>query len=307
MKQSSHNQSLMTQYLLGELPERERDELEERYFSDDELFGELLDAQDQIANDYLRGRFSQPERERFERRFLTLPDRRREVEFANLFDQHLTERRADGLPTAISEPVPRRQSLFSLPLLGWLGASRQTPGWVLAVAVMILIAGAAWSVIKISRLQVQLDQSQARHDRLLEQARNERASLEEELARLKTSAESSETNLSLALSPGASRSSDEIKEVRPGSATQLIEFALAAGAETYAGYQAILQPADDESAEILVYNRPEVKTTRAGKSVIVKTPAAMLETGDYQIKLDGINSQGDAHIIGKYLFQVRRH
>lgn len=296
----------MTRYLLGELSGRELDELEERYFGDDELFGELLDAQDQIVDDYLCGQLSQRERERFERYFLTLPGRRREVELAALLDQNLVERCADGLPTASAEPAPRNQFLARPSFFDRLRASRPIPVWTLVAAALIVTLSATWTALKTSRLQDQLSQSQARQAQELEQARNERASLKEELARLKTSAVPEAMTLSLDLLPGASRSSGEIKEVKPGSATQMIECSLAAGAEDYVSYQAILQPADDESVEIMIYKRLEAKTTRAGKNVVIRIPAAMLEIGDYQIRLDGIGPEGGApHIIGKYLFQVR--
>ena len=64
MKQPSENQILMRRYLTGELSERERDELEEKYFNDDELFGELLESEERIIDDYRRGQLAPSERER---------------------------------------------------------------------------------------------------------------------------------------------------------------------------------------------------------------------------------------------------
>lgn len=306
MKQPSRNQTPAPRYLMGEMSERESDEFEEKYFDDDVLFGELLDAEDRLIDDYRRGRLSSDERERFEQRFLTLPDRRREVEFARLLAESLAERHKADLPAPNAEPAPQRRPLLSLPLFSWLSASWPAPGWALALIALIMILGSTWAALKTSRLQDQLDQNQARQAQQLEQARNERASLEEDLARLKTSTSPAAAILSLTLSPGASRSSGETKKVTPGSRTQMIEFTLEAGAENYAGYQASLQPADDENAEILIYKRLEAQKTGAGKIVVIRTPAAMLEIGDYQIKLEGIRPQRDAYTIGKYLFQVRR-
>ncbi|MGH9835406.1 MAG: hypothetical protein ACRD9Y_20495, partial [Blastocatellia bacterium] len=300
MKQPSRNQTLAPKYLMGKLSERERDELEEKYFNDDELFGELLDAEDQLIDDYRRGRLSPRERERFEQRFLTLPDRLREVEFARMLAESLAERRPANLPAPNAEPAPHRQSLF-----GWLLAPRSVPGWAMAAASLIVVIGLGWAVMNTSRLQAQLEQSQASQVEQLELERKERARVEEELASLQARAIPTSAIIALALTPGGSRSSGEDNKITPGPGTTVIELTLGSGAENYAGYQATLQRAADESVELLIYKRLEAKTTGAGKNVVVRLPAAMLDTDDYQIKLEGISPQGETKIIGNYRFKVR--
>src|SRR5262249_959681 len=137
------------------------------------------------------------------------------------------------------------------------------------------------------------------------QALKDSAGLEVDLESLQTRPVPAEGALSYALTSGVSRGLEEVKKIRPGPETTLIVLTLDAGAENYAGYQASLQKAYDDSAGILIKGL-EVKTTAAGKSVMVILPAEMLETDDYQIKLEGAGAQGDLHTIGKYLFQVRR-
>jgi len=300
LKQPSRNQTLAPQYLMGEMSEREREEFEEKYFNDDELFGELLDAEDQLIDDYRRGRLSPRERERFERRFLTLPDRRREVEFARLLAGSLAERRIAELPAPAAEPAPSRQRLF-----GWLLAPRSVPGWAMAAASLIVVIGVGWAVMNTSRLQGQLEQSQASQAEQLERERKDRARVEEELASLQTRAIPASAVISLALTSGASRGLEEVKKITPGAGTTLIELALEASADNYSGYQVTLQRAADESVELLIYKQLEAKTTGAGKNVIVRLPAAMLDADDYQIKLEGLSPQGETKIIGNYRFKVR--
>jgi len=302
MKQPSENQILMRRYLTGELSERERDELEEKYFNDDELFGELLESEERIIDDYRRGKLAPPERERFERRFLALPDRRREVELAILFDQYLSERQAPGPPTLRSAPSSR--SLLDLPPFAWLRAPRSIPGWTLAAVAMVVVAiGVGW--IAINTLKPQEQPALVTGGRAELTLLKDRARIEEELASLQTQPVPAEGVISLTLTRGASRGSGETNKIRPGPDTALIKFTLDAGAENYAGYQASLQKAYDERDGILI-RRLETQKTAAGTNVIVRLPATMLETDDYQIKLEGISSQGDPRFIGKYFFQSRR-
>lgn len=60
----------LTQYLLGDLSNEERIEVEDRYLSDEKFFDDLLVAEDELIDDYVRGRMSRADRERFERNFL---------------------------------------------------------------------------------------------------------------------------------------------------------------------------------------------------------------------------------------------
>jgi hypothetical protein len=301
MKQPSENQILMRRYLTGEVSERERDELEEKYFNDDELFGELLESEERIIDDYRRGKLAPPERERFESRFLALPDRRREVELAILFDQYLAERQAPGSSTLKASSGAR--SLFDMPLFAWLRAARSIPGWTLAAAAMMVVAiGLGWIAINTSKPQEQ--PSNITSDRAGPTPMKDRARIEEDLARLQTQPVPAKGVIPLALTRGASRGSGETNKIRPGPDTALIEFTLDAGAENYAGYQASLQKALDDSDGVLI-KQLEAQTTTAGTNVMVRVPATMLETDDYRIKLEGISSQGDTHMIGEYYFQVR--
>src|SRR5215813_6885009 len=124
MERPSQNQILMRRYLMGELSEQERDDLEEMYFNNDELFGELLDAEDQIVDDYRLSQLSPREREQFERRFLIQPERRREIKLAVLFAQYLGDRRASDMSAQNAEPDPRGRSG---PLFAWLRGPRPIP------------------------------------------------------------------------------------------------------------------------------------------------------------------------------------
>lgn len=67
----------MVNYLLGELPEEEQLRLEERFFTDDEYYQQLLALEDELLYDYAAGGLSSEQRVKFEQRFLSSPQARR--------------------------------------------------------------------------------------------------------------------------------------------------------------------------------------------------------------------------------------
>jgi hypothetical protein len=60
---------LMRRYLLGDVPDRDAERIEEEYFANDERFGELLDAEDDLIDGFLNNRLSPRDRRLFEGRF----------------------------------------------------------------------------------------------------------------------------------------------------------------------------------------------------------------------------------------------
>ena len=58
---------VLKRYVLGELSEDERDALEPRYFSDQQVFDQLVLIETEVVDDYVHGRLSAPDRATFER------------------------------------------------------------------------------------------------------------------------------------------------------------------------------------------------------------------------------------------------
>ncbi len=67
-------------YLLGELEESAAATIEERYFTDRAFFLLVQSAETALIEDYLAGRLSPSSKERFESRYLAVPDLRRRLD-----------------------------------------------------------------------------------------------------------------------------------------------------------------------------------------------------------------------------------
>jgi len=72
---------LVTRFLLGELSEQERADVEARFLSDNEFFEEVLSAEDALLDQYLLGQLTDEQRERAESLFRSSDRQSREVLF----------------------------------------------------------------------------------------------------------------------------------------------------------------------------------------------------------------------------------
>ena len=61
----------LTRYLLGAVSATERENIEAEYLVDDDVFEQMLIAEDELVDAYARGELSDQERGQFEKNFLT--------------------------------------------------------------------------------------------------------------------------------------------------------------------------------------------------------------------------------------------
>jgi anti-sigma factor RsiW len=158
MKQRADSEKLMIRYLLGDVPEDEQIRIEERFFTDDEYFEQLLALEDDLIDDYVNGELTDREREQFEEYFLASPTRRQRVEFAKTF------MRAGSLPAlaeiampgeARPEPVPWWRTV----MVFWRAQS--LPRRFALAASVVLVLGGSWLIVDTMRLRNHVEQLQA--------------------------------------------------------------------------------------------------------------------------------------------------
>ena len=80
MSTGADRDSPLARYLLGALPAAEQEVLEERLFSDRDLYEELEAVTDDLMHDYLSGHLTADERQRFEANVLAWPWQRERLE-----------------------------------------------------------------------------------------------------------------------------------------------------------------------------------------------------------------------------------
>lgn len=300
----------MRQYLLGDMPQEDRARIEDRYFADADMFEEMVAAENDLIDSYIRGELKDPDRQKFELRYGKSPRQRARVEFARALNQ-VSQTTAQALHV-------NRVSLWKRLWVPFLGQA-PTLQRALAVTALVVVASGSWLVVQNQRLRAELQQAragqaelrrqeEALHQQLLALSKNSGDHAREnnqgvEIAQLETPVQSEVT---LRLVPGLARGSGRGEQelvLLPRVAWVRLELTLYR--DEYRSYQAVLRTA--EGAEV---RRLEgLKGQRIGdeKAVILSLPSNLIRLGDYVVTLSGRNdSRGAREEVEAYSFRVVR-
>jgi hypothetical protein len=296
----------MKRYLLGELAESEQQALEERLMASDDYFEQLLIAEDDLVDEYLRGTLPAREKQRFNDHFLCTPERRHKLRFSRSLQKYVWG--WPGFPTL--QRLPHR-----------------ILEWSLAGALSLIVLGGSWLTFRIQRLEQLLEQASQQaavagqpqdwqqhlaqlsdqKDQLaskLERQQKQSTALEQELAALKASTpqRSLSAMMAFALVPGQVRGVQGMQKVALPAGTDWVQLQLDLGTGEYKRYQAVLQRV--EGGEIWSQNTPKVKVGKDSEMVVLTLPAGLLPRGYYILRLSGMGAGGDFEDVARYSFSV---
>jgi hypothetical protein len=256
----------LVEYLVGDLSDDRRQEIESRYFADDELYDALVAVEHELAYDYAAGTLTPDERRRFEQRFLHTAEQRDRVRTAR----------------AVLEAIrrgPDRRAVVS-------------PWWLTAAAA-VLVAVAGWWVI--DRTTPTGTPERAIADRPAPpspptgQAPARRTFV-----------------VATTLSAGLVRSAGDTPRVAVPPGTEFVQVRLnvPAAAGVYAGYRLVVRDADGVTvggpAAI------DARAVTAGQPVTVDLPAEPLTPGDYELVLVGVGPNDGTTDLAEYYLTILR-
>jgi hypothetical protein len=330
MKSETVDRRKLTAYLLGTLPEAEQDAIAEAHLTDAGVFEQLLEVENDLIDDYVRGRLTAVERRQFEGYLNSLPDGWHKVAVARALIEVVAEESATTAPPA-DEPADGKWSLRA-----WLKSRALVP----ATAVALLLCGAG--LIYLLRGNRELRQANQQLSQANEQLRAEsgqRAAQDEQLRR-----EAQEMARRLAAEQQRAAASESelererrrAKQLRASAGTgsaplPLITWPLAANtlrdpaaapgevklkagartvaltipvtrAERYVGYEVVLQTRDGR--ERLWQERlPRTPPPRRGSEIVLHRPAGQFTAGSYKLTLTLKRADG-THTTHDYYFTV---
>ena len=323
-KQKAPNHRVMIRYLLGELSEQEQLQLEEQYFGDDDWFEQFLAIEEELIDDYVQGQLSRRERERFEKYFLTTPQRRERVEFAKALKQYTAEEQKASAP-ASAAPSPQPEPWWRF-FLNFLLAPHPVLQPAFAMAVVVMMLGSAWLFVQTMHLEDQLAQFQAEQREGLERRRSlppepndpseQIRELAEKLNHEKRQREQLEQKLakaqppqpavvSFALGAGALRDIEGAKRLVIPRGAEVVQLQpdFEDGGE-YKSYRSVLRTAEGE--EVWSQGMLKARLSDAGKTVVLNVPALVFIDNNYILTLIGVKPDKTMEIVGSYPFSVAK-
>jgi cell division protein FtsB len=178
-------------YLLGELSDKERDEVEEQFFTDDEFFNDIEAAEMALIDRYVRNEMPPEEREKLEQNYLVTPERRMRVADARAFHYEL---RTLHIPVVVEEKT--KVSWFER-LFGGLGLSFSAMQLAGASAIVILTVAVGWLFYDSMRLRQEVlvarNQQAETENSLSHQLEQKERELQEKTSAQKSSSETINT------------------------------------------------------------------------------------------------------------------
>ncbi len=124
MEQVVENQ--VKRNLLGQLPEEDQATVEDRIFTDQEYFRELLLVEGELTDDFVFGTLSDDEHERMQKHFLLVPERFENLKITEAIERYVSEFSDDYSPEShweniLGEAHRNRNLLESLISGDWMG------------------------------------------------------------------------------------------------------------------------------------------------------------------------------------------
>lgn len=325
MSTDINNEKLISRYLLGELPEDQQVEIEDRAFSDKDYLASITAVENDLIDEYVRGELSIADRQRFETRFLASAERRKRVEFAT------------ALRTVVSEsPIPEKKLIHDVrrswrdSLYAFLNGLNPAARLAFVAATILLILGAAWLFTETWRLRRQVNQLQAekrsgqdlqqsldaerkRNEELnarLNQEKQQREQTDESLRQLTESTEATKPApppvfASLTLLPGLSRGGGQKPNLDLSNDVRLVRLQIGIDPEEqYKSFAVELHTVAGRQ----VWNRENLtaRTRRGTRAVGLTLPATVLKSGEYELRLSGLTEGGGSEDVGFYYFNVRK-
>jgi len=306
----------LVRYLLGELSETESEAVEQEYFSDPQLFGRLVEAENELVDKYARGQLSPELRDRFSSFYLSHPERRERGRFAEALVAKL-----DQIQKVTAASPDRSEPWWS-----WLLASMRGPklAWGLSLALVLLIAGGVWFAIERRRLQQELASNEAERGRQEQRERDLQQQVAGERARADQLAAELERLRAAQQTPGppqTPRSASAfatliltISSVRSGMTGPPARLVIAPDTEK-ARLQINLSDNDYQSYGITVqsasgkqiFKRDGLQSkSKRGASLVTIVPANLFTNGDYILTLRGVTANGAVEDVSKSLFRVEK-
>lgn len=314
----------LRQYLLGMIDEKQQNEIEERYFADDEFFENMLAAEDELVEAYVSDKLTRRERKRFDECLLPNPRWRQKIETIRALQHVVNEKKTRVAPEKIGllQRIGDWWHEFRANLL----EQKAVVGLAYATVLVLLVLISVWIGRQLQNFQhkianleseqselaqqgeqlrqqlVQQTESTNQYAERLEQEKQQRLKLEQLLDKMKPQPA---PMLAFALEPGLLRDAESQRRLVIPSNVQSVRFDLIVEAGN--GFQNYLVSIKTvEGDEVYSQSGMIAQKAAGGQSLNLNLPTIAFPTEDYILTLSGITPEGTSEILHRYFFSVVR-
>lgn len=294
---NNEHEELMVRYLLGEVTEEERTQVEERFLSDRDYFEQLLALEEALVDQYATGNLPVSKVESFDNS--SVSQRRENVEFTRELIEDIRQKK-------LASKQPVRPSVFRMILTRrYLSAS-------VAAAILLVLITAPWFLVlslkqRLTETQVEFTARQREAVEEIEAQRQTRFDIQRQLDALQQSGPGNGIDrlFSAPLKPyrGQRGGGGELQVIEVTARLQVVILdILLEKPGPYESYQVRITSA--ENPRPLVISGLTLEKDRSTLKVAIT--AAKLEQGDYGLAVLGEEAGRDPVVIDNYSFRVKR-
>lgn len=330
MNNTTNQNQVITQYLLGSLPEEETERLDELSVTSQEFAEELSASEKDLIDAYVEGELSGTMLAQFESHYLASPIRRERVEFAEAFQVFAkTQTVFDESPNRGQADLSGKRKSGGLSTLSIFGKQFPALQWSLAAAAVVLIIAGAFLLRQNVRLRQQMSLEQTHRDELqhremqlryeldeqrasttaiereLAQVREERLRMEEELKKAGKLPISGTAIVSFVLSPQL-RGAGQAQSVSVPVSTVRVTMQLDLEPNDYQTFTVALL---DQSNHQELWSSGKLKAGSKGddRTLHVTFSAGLLKSQGYALRVSGISANGQSEVLSDYPFKVVKY
>lgn len=258
---------MITRYLLGDVSEKERDEIEDLYCEDDDFFERISIIEDGLLDSYVAGEMSGRERELFESFFLISETRRQRLENARVLHRALRA----APPSANQDVAAPEPGLWKQLFSGLWPAENRALRWGAAIALLIVTFG----VFRLFFLNTP-----------------------------NRPGDSPSETASFELGPTAVRSGPEAQKLTLPRTAGGVELKLYLRSDAYKSYRAELK--NSAGGPVWDGGGLAAQQAAAGKVITIVLQRDLLPAGGYVLTLFGETEAGRGDMAAEYQFRVER-
>lgn len=327
-------ENLAAQFLLGKLSEEENIRIEEEYFGKNDRFEQLLIAENDLIDAYVKDDLSSEDRKHFENRLLLNPKQRKKVEFAKALITYASNQPAEDFiaaPAKLSWRLIFAQILSARPLLSYS----------FAIVAFIFLGGAVWLAINNNFPQLSHDTELANvptspeniipkppttpieNQKLADEVSPSGKTVKDKLpvdehslkrasklaspdSRIEKPAKPRTIISTIILPLGLTRDAVPSKPFEIPAKADFANLQMKFEKDDYDSYFAVIETVEGQKIWSGKIKKPTKNKNENENVVTASIPAHFLKRGDYIITLKGLTKNGVYESISDYAFTIDR-